>query len=51
MARIYKLIKERKEKDIENQVNKHSRDGWVLEKFDYNSMGQVFYWALMSREK
>lgn len=51
MAKTYKLITEKKDKDIENQVNKHCKDGWVLEKFDYNSMGQAFYWALMSKEK
>lgn len=54
MVKTYKVITAKKEKEIEDTINKLVADGWKVDKFGYAfgwKRGESHYWALMAKEK
>lgn len=54
MAKKYKVIAAKKEKEIEDTINELATYGLEVEKFSYAfrwKRGESHYWALMVKEK
>jgi hypothetical protein len=54
MAKKYKVIAAKKEKEIEDTINELATYGLEVEKFSYAfrwKRGESHYWALMAKER